>query len=196
MLSKVSRGEQKFSEVFESPFTDASTYIYSSHTIRNYLRKRISMFGRLRLESVCQQSIAEILAEKNREILTEKEQQSLQIFATENILSHCLQIDCFKEIIGFSSNSHRQYKETPLEKNIYFGPVPISLVLVQGAFCIFAAPELCPKKRTKLPKLDKKMPIFSRNNFFGECFLCVISIYEEFSTSRLSLSLSYHGLYR
>ena len=95
-------------------------------------------------------------------------------------MSHCLQIDCFKEIIGFSSNSHRQYKETPLEKNIYFGPVPISLVLVQGAFCIFAAPELCPKKRTKLPKLDKKMPIFSRNKFVGECFLCVVSIYEEY----------------
>ena len=36
-LSKVSRGELKFSEVFKSPFIDTSTY-YSTN--RNYLRKR------------------------------------------------------------------------------------------------------------------------------------------------------------
>ena len=48
-LSKVSRGELKFSEVFKSPFIDISTY-YSTN--RNYLRKRNAMFGRLRLESV------------------------------------------------------------------------------------------------------------------------------------------------
>ena len=157
VLSKVSRGEQKFSEVFKSPFTDTSTYIYSPHTIRNYLRKRkcnvrTTKVG-IRVPIVNSRNTRQ---KEQRNTHRKRIAESPNFCKTENILSHCLQIDCFKEIIGFSSNSHRQYKETPLEKNIYFGPVPISLVLVQGAFCIFAAPELCPKKRTKLPKLDKK----------------------------------------